>query len=208
MNDLSAKEKFANFMSYLKLFAFLIVAGGGGYYYYTHLSHKKPVEATAETISNPMSDVASVPPIVVDAQKPSELMSPVMEDNLPLLWDDFSTTPVVLKPDFIALENAVNEQQAKSDKMQPAWKMAHQVCQQMRAICVERNAAATALARLQKPDRPLSSVKISQIQIQEEARKQEFFTRSAEQHWKSSVPLRKKKIEALYRQLLSAEAGN
>lgn len=205
MNDLSSKEKFANFMSYVKLFIFLIIASGGGYYYYTHMSHEKPAVAVAESSAD---GTTLAPPIVVDEQKPSELMSPVMASNLPLLWNDFSATPVTLKPDFIALENAVNEQKAKLGKLQPAWQMAGQMCQQMRSICTERNAAAASLSKRQKPQQPSGSKKISPSQIREDAAQQEFFVRSAAQHWTATVPQRKKKIEALYRKLLAAEAGN
>jgi hypothetical protein len=215
MSQLSAGEKFSNFFSYVRFFLFLAAVGGGGYYAYHHVDFKKlslseitkslkGSENAAPQEAAPGEEPAPAP-IAVNSQKPSKLLTPVMTGNLPLLWNDFTTEPVELKPDFLALEKTAAREGGASGKLQPAWQIAGQLCAQIRSVCDERNVAAVSLEKLQQAA-PSTTAAQSKADLQAQKAKQAFFVQSAEQRWKAAVPSRQAKIETLYRQLLVAEA--
>ncbi len=96
MSANSFKESWDNFLSYVKLIVFVVVAGGAGWYVWN--TWLKPAHSgangstTAETTAEPTPVFV---PEVITTQKPSELVVAVMRENLPALWDGFNPSSAV-----------------------------------------------------------------------------------------------------------------
>ena len=206
MGETSFKETWANFMSYVKLFAFLAVAGVGGWYYYQNIYLKRPV--ATQTVVAEDGTTAEVPlePIPLEKQTPSVVLRPVLATNLAVLKDEFNENPVELSKDFTPAAGVVNQGKATEGKMQAAWSVADQICRELQAARMARNIAAKNLkAQMKVQTVGTSSAPASKTQLADEEKKRDFFQKSAEQRWGFAMAERKKKIDALMSQLQSAE---
>jgi hypothetical protein len=201
----SSKEAWANFKSYVTFFTFAALVTVVGYfaYQFKQQHQKSPVVKTPGIEASESEESAKES--TGQDRKPSEWLAPVMSSQLPLLLEDFSTSPVQLTGEFMNVEGTAKRAKVQPGPLQPAWGFAYQICQEMRALQTERNAAATSLTNQQLGNGPTSKIKPSKTQIAENASKKEFFQRSAAQHWTSVANMHKTKITFLYRQLLAAE---
>ena len=194
------KEKVANFFSCVIFFGVVIGVGAGSYYFY-----KRAQTKSSSGISQPSNDSEAAPIVpVTDSENdtPSLLAERAMGENLPLLWSDFGTQPVVLHPNLATIENIVQEKKGVFNAMQPAWKIADQICREIRSLQKERDQISGSPV----PDGgDLKSKSASSADKKEVASRQEFFRKSSQNRWKAKTPERKRKIEALYQQLVAAE---
>ena len=205
MSETTFKESLSNFFSYVKLFAFLIGAAVLGYYFYQrHQSEKVEMSLTSET-SEPGSTESDGAILV---EKPSLLMKRVLAENLPLLWSDINETPITLTPAFATAETLAKSRKSAVSALQPAWKLADQICLEIESIYEERNKLAplpeTSVEATAKPGKQKGA---AEAEARAAASRQEFFRESAVKKWKGQGSIRRKKIEEMYRQLVAAEAA-
>ena len=202
------KEKFANFLSYVVFFGFVIGVSLVGFYVWKH----RPIKTTVTEKAEPGSPDELQPDVVTEVvispgQTPSSVLNPLMAKSLPKLWAPLDENPIELNAGFALLEEAVAREKGRPGNLQPAWLVTGQLCAQIRSVVAERNAAAAAL--FAEPAAVIQKTSVtprSKAEEKELAAKREFFKGSAQARWTSGVPAHKKKIEAVYRQLLAAEA--
>jgi len=206
---MSARETFENFMSYVKLFLFLILVGGGGWYYYQNF-YRPGSTATNEnsvTIDSSEESTQTSESIQPATKKPSELLRPLLTTNLSVLTSELDGEPVELSGNFSTLLDSTKQGRTQPGKMQTAWLLCEQICRELQETQNLRNAASMTL-KDQTKDRPSSSsAPRSKAQISEDERKRDFFKKSAAQRWNQTMLNRKKKIDAQFQQLLTAEAA-
>lgn len=206
MSETTFKEKIANFFSYVKLFAFIIGVGALGYYFYQrHQSEKAELIFTSES-PEPGSTESDAAILV---EKPSLLLKRVLAENLPLLWSDFNETPITLTPTFTTAKALAKSKKAELNSLQPTWKLADQICQEIESVYQERSKLApSALTPVEVASKPGKQKGAAVAEAQAAASRQEFFRQSAMKKWKAQGPVRRKKIEAMYQQLVAAEAAS
>ncbi len=146
------------------------------------------------------------PPFLIGDRKPSQILQPIMSDNLPFLLGTLQAGKAIPRIDLEPVEKAIHVEMSKDAPLQAAWKIGSDLCNEIQTLDSERQIAAESY-RSKNEDGMMKWWQgfRSKLETREIALRKIFYNIDPERRWAEFSQLKQEKIKKLYLAMLAAE---